>query len=174
MVLECSGRGPDLAEHKLLCSFAWLTGHWERREVRRSRVRPRFSRCGLLPPLCKHKGRTGARGFETSLGYFHGAEDHYTQTVPGNIKCPGHLAFNDLWLNDAPAKALNGTDYNMHLFRDRALALIDAQVTNDDSRAESSVLWCRFFQENTTLLVSKRYRIIHPHAAGYCRHRSGR
>lgn len=34
--------------------------------------------------------------------------------------------FADLWLDNAPATELNGTDYSMHLYRDRALALIKA------------------------------------------------
>lgn len=66
-----------------------------------------------------------ARGFDTSLGYFHGAEDHYTQSVAGNIKCKGHTEFTDLWLNDGPASGINGSDYSMHIYRDRALNLLN-------------------------------------------------
>ena len=66
-----------------------------------------------------------ARGFDTSLCYFHGAEDHYTQTVSGNIRCGGGKK-TDFWLNEGPAKDLNGTEYSMFMYRDRALALLKA------------------------------------------------
>ena len=68
-----------------------------------------------------------SRGFDTSLCYFHGAEDHYTQTVAGNIQCGRtKTKTTDFWLNDGPAKDLNGTDYSMHMYRDRALSLLRA------------------------------------------------
>ena len=40
------------------------------------------------------------RGFNRSIGYLSGAEDHYTQTVGSNV---------DLWQDDAPAYGKNGT-----------------------------------------------------------------
>ena len=64
-----------------------------------------------------------ARGFATSLGYFHGAEDHYKQLVPGNVKCPGHLEFNDLWLNDGPVPTPGLLAYK-HQYRGSTQALL--------------------------------------------------
>ena len=61
------------------------------------------------------------RGFNTSLAYLKGAENHFTQHVPDS-------AFGDkvdLWLNDGPAFHLNGTAYGTHLFADYAISIIN-------------------------------------------------
>lgn len=97
-----------------------------------------------LPPYATHhvgkwhggfgsrsRNLPGHRGFDTSLGYFHGAEDHYTQREGGNVQCAGAPpnGFVDLWATnatfDGPSN-LNGTDYSMHIYRDHALALLAA------------------------------------------------
>ena len=46
-----------------------------------------------------------SRGFNTSLGYLAGGEDHYTQLQSGEAGCPGV----DLWQTNAPAYGKNGT-----------------------------------------------------------------
>jgi arylsulfatase A-like enzyme len=70
------------------------------------------------------------RGFASSLAYFQGMEDHYTQTQGGPIFCKGFVqdmpVLTDLWLDEGPANKLNGTDYSMNLYRDRALSIIEA------------------------------------------------
>ena len=62
------------------------------------------------------------RGFMTSLGYFHHANDYWTMQSGDQIVhnktqgCHGKN-FTDLWLTDKPAFGLNGTgEYEEHLF----------------------------------------------------------
>ena len=98
-----------------------------------------------------------ARGFHESLAYLclTGRYDHFTQE--GQLYCPGAV---DLWLNDGPATALNGTDYNMHLFRDRALALIDA---HDASAGGSPLFLLVAFENNhAPLQVPDQYMAPYP------------
>ena len=50
------------------------------------------------------------RGFDTSLGYFNGACDHYTQVdAEDGCKKQGFGATVDLWDTDKPARGQNGT-----------------------------------------------------------------
>lgn len=76
------------------------------------------------------------RGFDQSLVYFEGAEDHWTQRscqdplciVPINASTPGEGTNGtspfDLWRNDAPAHDVAGTRYNGYQFNDFALDVI--------------------------------------------------
>ncbi|KAH8071295.1 sulfuric ester hydrolase [Aureococcus anophagefferens] len=67
-----------------------------------------------------------ARGFDTSLGYLNGAEDHWTQARPA---C-GVGNFVDLYATDGPAFGKNGT-YGAQIYHDAALDIIadhDASV----------------------------------------------
>ena len=45
------------------------------------------------------------RGFNTSLGYLAGGEDHYTQQQNGEAGCVG----TDFWNTDQPAYGKNGS-----------------------------------------------------------------
>ena len=82
------------------------------------------------------------RGFDDSLLYFEGAEDHWTQRtccdpeclVPINAtNCDTSVAFPnssftespfDLWKDDGPATELAGTQYNGYMFNDFAVDVI--------------------------------------------------
>ncbi len=72
------------------------------------------------------------RKFDTSLVYFEGAQDHFTQRSCTDPQClvpindstpvPPRLNFSvspyDFWLNDGPAKGIAGSRYNGYQFND--------------------------------------------------------
>ena len=63
------------------------------------------------------------RGFNTSLGYFHHANDYFNET---ERECNG-TPIVDLWDTDEPAMGMNGTgqdDYEEGLFKERVLEVI--------------------------------------------------
>eukprot|EP01063_Lacrimia_lanifica_P015644 TRINITY_DN22333_c0_g1_i1.p1 TRINITY_DN22333_c0_g1~~TRINITY_DN22333_c0_g1_i1.p1 ORF type:complete len:539 (+),score=165.43 TRINITY_DN22333_c0_g1_i1:33-1649(+) len=63
-----------------------------------------------------------ARGFDSSLGYFHSANSYYTaERAEG---CGGVPAV-DLWDTGRPAFHLNGTAYEERLFADRAVDVVN-------------------------------------------------
>ena len=64
------------------------------------------------------------RGFQTSLGYFHHANDYFTEQ---ENNCDG-TAIVDLWNTDKPAAGLNGTgpgNYEEGLFKSAVLNIIN-------------------------------------------------
>jgi len=65
--------------------------------------------CGAATPRHTPHGR----GFDTHLGYFDGAEDHFTQRQCIDAECaqPDNITSNfiDLWHTDRPAYGMNGT-----------------------------------------------------------------
>ncbi|XP_065826529.1 arylsulfatase J-like [Oscarella lobularis] len=63
------------------------------------------------------------RGFDTSFGYFHHANDFYTQQE-GRCKDKNDVAPVDLWATDKPAHGLNGTDYEEHMFGEHVLQVL--------------------------------------------------
>ena len=74
---------------------------------------------GMATPDHTPKGR----GFDSSLGYFHHANDYYTEL---ENTCNG-TAIVDLWETDGPAALLNGTGpdkYEEGLFKERVLNII--------------------------------------------------
>ena len=63
------------------------------------------------------------RGFDTSFGYFHHANDYYNETVGACNRTP----IVDLWDTDKPAHGINGTgsdNYEEALFKERLLNII--------------------------------------------------
>eukprot|EP01083_Nonionella_stella_P220597 789070_1 len=73
------------------------------------------------------------RGFTTSLGYFHGGEDHWTQN---NTSHEGHHQMCggiDLWDTTRPAYGINGT-YSGYIYSKRSLEIINNWDTNNDKR----------------------------------------
>eukprot|EP00463_Aulacantha_scolymantha_P005849 TRINITY_DN725_c0_g1_i1.p1 TRINITY_DN725_c0_g1~~TRINITY_DN725_c0_g1_i1.p1 ORF type:complete len:331 (+),score=64.38 TRINITY_DN725_c0_g1_i1:136-993(+) len=81
------------------------------------------------------------RGFDTSLGYFAGAEDHWTQrqcidalcNSPSNGTAPPHWpsgrrVLTDLWHTDGPALGMNGTAYSGALYTQEVLRVITNHV----------------------------------------------
>jgi len=59
------------------------------------------------------------RGFNTSLGYLAGGEDHYTQQQNGEAGCVG----TDFWNTDQPAYGKNGT-YAAYTYNNAAINII--------------------------------------------------
>jgi len=96
-----------------------------------------------------------ARGFDSSLGYFHGAEDHYRQVVHGNVNCK--RKYTDLWLDDGPAVGLNGTDYSLHIWRNRAL-----RVLEEHDPSVPLFLFVAFANNHHPLQVPEEYRDLYP------------
>lgn len=83
------------------------------------------------------------RGFDTSLVFFQGAEDHFTQRSCADAECLQPVTDqtvppkgwprdrwgrspHDFWLNRAPAKHLAGTSYSGYMFNDQAVRTIRA------------------------------------------------
>ena len=73
------------------------------------------------------------RGFDSSLGYFHHANDYYTETA-GNCNSTAHKGrIVDLWETDKPAHGMNGTgpdNYEEGLFRERLLKIVEEHDTS--------------------------------------------
>eukprot|EP00730_Choanoeca_flexa_P004719 TRINITY_DN11782_c0_g1_i1.p1 TRINITY_DN11782_c0_g1~~TRINITY_DN11782_c0_g1_i1.p1 ORF type:complete len:519 (+),score=67.23 TRINITY_DN11782_c0_g1_i1:149-1558(+) len=70
--------------------------------------------------LAKQEYTPHGRGFDTSLGYLAGSEDHYTQRRGGKaIKASGV----DLWATDQPGSRYNGT-YNTIMYTQRMQDII--------------------------------------------------
>ena len=63
-----------------------------------------------------------ARGFDTSLGYFHSTNNYYDGTRAEGC---GDAAHADLWDGDGPS-SLNGTAYEELVFRDRVVDVVEA------------------------------------------------
>ena len=73
---------------------------------------------GMATPDHTPKGR----GFDSSFGYFHHANDYYTETA-GN--CKGYGKVVDLWDYDQPANKDNGTAYEEHLFEEHLMQVVN-------------------------------------------------
>ena len=74
---------------------------------------------GMATPDHTPKGR----GFQTSFGYFHHANDYYTETASA---C-NRTQIVDLWDTDKPAHGINGTgpdNYEEALFKERLLNVV--------------------------------------------------
>jgi arylsulfatase I/J len=73
-----------------------------------------------------------ARGFDTSLGYFHSTNNYYNSHAGAThqaISVCGHSPAVDLYLNDGPATTLNGSSYEERIFGARAVC--GARVSTD-------------------------------------------
>ncbi|XP_065191775.1 arylsulfatase B-like [Sycon ciliatum] len=66
------------------------------------------------------------RGFDTSFGYFHHANDYWTEQAGGCKKNKKHLNVTDLWMTSGPADGINGTDYEEALFKKHVLQVISS------------------------------------------------
>ena len=67
-----------------------------------------------------------ARGYDSSIGFLVGGEDHYTQNANWSVNCPETSI--DIWNSTQPAFGRNGT-YNGYTFTQRAVDLIDNHNT---------------------------------------------
>ena len=67
-----------------------------------------------------------ARGFDSSLGYFHATNSYYDETNPGlaHANCGAVPGAADLYEDDGPAASLNGTGYEERVFGARAVRLV--------------------------------------------------
>ena len=73
---------------------------------------------GMATPDHTPKGR----GFQSSFGYFHHANDFYTEKA--GAKCNGTM-ITDLWDFDAPATGENGTIYEEAMFKKHLLDVVN-------------------------------------------------
>ena len=76
------------------------------------------------------------RGFQESLVYFEGAEDHNTQRSCQDPECIIPIPANasspyDLWVDDGPATALAGVEHSGFLFGRTAVGYVQALNTSN-------------------------------------------
>lgn len=64
------------------------------------------------------------RGFLTSFGYFHHANDYYTELAAQCKYDTNHANPVDLWDTGRPAHGMNGTGYEEGLFKERVLEVV--------------------------------------------------
>ena len=92
------------------------------------------------------------RGFDSSLGYLNGAEDHFNQR---RVAC-GDSSFVDLYATDRPAVGKNGT-YGAQIYHDEALRLIGAH-----DPATPFYLYFAFQINHAPLQVPPKYLAYYP------------
>jgi len=110
------------------------------------------------------------RGFDSSLIYFEGAEDHWTQRSCNDPECIVPVDNNasywkwdgvspyDLWLNNGPAKDLAGSGYNGFMFSDFA---VDA-IQKHDQNSGPMFLYLATANSHTPLEVPQKYLDMFP------------
>jgi arylsulfatase I/J len=97
------------------------------------------------------------RGYERWLGYFHHANDYYTEGLGQRSIGTENICGNkyvDLWLTDGPADRLNGTAYEEELFTNHSLSVIDA---HDPAAGAPLFLFHAFHLIHTPLQVPQAY-----------------
>mmetsp|Transcript_31017 Transcript_31017/g.78481 ORF Transcript_31017/g.78481 Transcript_31017/m.78481 type:complete len:544 (+) Transcript_31017:82-1713(+) len=93
------------------------------------------------------------RGYETFFGYFHHAEDYWTQRLSDSDLKPdicGNLV--DLWNTTGPARGRNGTAYVEEMFTENTLGILDRH-----DPAEPLFLFHSFHLIHTPLQVPKAW-----------------
>eukprot|EP01059_Diplonema_ambulator_P021362 TRINITY_DN354_c0_g1_i10.p1 TRINITY_DN354_c0_g1~~TRINITY_DN354_c0_g1_i10.p1 ORF type:complete len:330 (+),score=138.98 TRINITY_DN354_c0_g1_i10:48-1037(+) len=114
----------------------YMTGKWD---------------AGMATPTHTPMGR----GYEQWLGYYHHANDYWTEGIPitatGTVDVCGN-AYTDLWSTNGPANTLNGTAYEEELFTNHSLAMIK----NHDP-SEPMFLFHAFHLVHTPLEVPQSY-----------------
>jgi arylsulfatase B len=113
------------------------------------------------------------RGFDTSLVYFEGAEDHWTQRSCCDPECivpvtdktippPGLPNFNgsafDFWRDTAPASDLVETQYNGYMFNDQAVGVINAH----DEAVGPLFMYLAPANSHTPLEAPQRFLDLYP------------
>ena len=94
---------------------------------------------GMATPAADHTPK--GRGFDSSFGYFHHANDYFTETAG---KCQGSN-ITDLWNTDSPARGENGTGpdhYEEGLFKKKLLNVVN---NHDPSPCITIILLCTPF-----------------------------
>eukprot|EP00117_Sycon_ciliatum_P033144 scpid65228/ scgid25566/ Arylsulfatase B; N-acetylgalactosamine-4-sulfatase len=67
------------------------------------------------------------RGFDTTFGYFHHANDFYTEKAGGCMyEKHRHSDITDLWMTDGPAVGFNGTIYEEEMFKKHVLDILSS------------------------------------------------
>ena len=96
------------------------------------------------------------RGYQRFLGYYHHANDYYSESLPfaaiGTVNVCDNK-FVDLWLDNGPAHRLNGTAYEPELFANHSLGLIRSH----DAGASPLMLFHAFHLVHTPLEVPKEW-----------------
>lgn len=103
-----------------------LTAHTIRRNNLHCRYHAGFFGKWDLGTYTHHQTPSG-RGFDESLLYFAGSEDHWSQRSCHSAECLVPVTAEtpfDLWQNNGPAVGLQGTRHNDFLFNDAAVAFV--------------------------------------------------
>jgi len=98
------------------------------------------------------------RGYDSFLGYYHHANDYYTQKLGAastgvkDVCGVKGIDLVDLWCDQGPANTQNGTVYEEELFRDNTLEIISAH-----NESEPLFLFHSFHLIHTPLEVPESY-----------------
>ena len=108
-----------------------------------------------------------ARGFDTTLGFFGGQEDHFTQQqTPITGDCGAGIPIYDIWENGQPARQLAGKSSSDRLWSQRAVEIINNHATQNSKKPAGTgsplFLYVAFNTPHSPLQAEQKYLDLYP------------